>query len=197
MKRSARITLICAAGLGFLGLLIVSLSPGGIELRLTSVKDGEIVLRYHLHPGERFSFRYYHSVNHMPVWEVFYADNRGCLYIEETRFVSFNAGMGHWRGHGVHVRRGDYQVLENIHKPLHHFILRVGGPGVDHTLTRRGCATNLSALTPGLALEVKAHRISLLQRLRLLFFSRLSTQRKNLKDSAQRKAAKRTSNAPI
>jgi hypothetical protein len=45
----------------------------------------------------------------------------------------------------------------------------VGNPGVDHTLTWRGRSTNLSNLAPGLALEVKAHRISLLRRLLFTF----------------------------
>jgi len=176
MIRPARIILLCAAGLGFFGWLVGSWAPGGLELRLSSIKDGRIDIRYPLQPGERFVLQYFHSVNHMPVWEVLYADREGTLYIEETRFISFNAGMGHWPGHGNHVKRGNFQVLENIHKPLPRFILRVGNPGVDHTLTWRGRSTNLSNLAPGLALEVKAHRISLLRGLLLSFSTRPSRE---------------------
>jgi hypothetical protein len=167
MKRPARIALACAAGLGFFGWLVGSWAPGGLELRLSSVKDGEIDLRLPLKPEERFELQFYHSVNHMPVWEVLYANREGCIYIEETRFVSFSAGMDHWPGHGTYAKRGEYQVLENIHKPLRHFILRVGNPGADHILIWRNRSINLSNLAPGLALEVEAQKISLLQRLRL------------------------------
>ena len=176
MIRPARIILLCAAGLGFFGWLVGSWAPGGLELRLSSIKDGRIDMRYPLQPGERFVLQYFHSVNHMPVWEVLYADREGCLYIEETRFVTFNAGMDLWPGHGVYGTRGDHQVLENIHKPLRSFILRVGTPGVDHTLTWRGRSTNLSALAPGFALEVKTHRISLLHRLRIFLLVEPSGQ---------------------
>ena len=152
------------AGLGMIGLLIGSLAPGGLELRLSSVKGDGIDLRFALQPDERFVLQYFHSVNHMPVWDVLYADREGCLYLEETRFMSFSAGMDHWPGHGAYANRGDYQVLESIHKPLGPFILRVGNPGADHIITWRGRSTNLSELAPGLALEVKTERISLLQK---------------------------------
>jgi len=174
MKGPARVFLICAAGLIFFGFLISSRIPGGLELRLASVKDRRIDLRYPLQPGERFTIQYVHSVSRMPVWDVLYADGAGCLYIEETRFVSFNAGMDHWPGHGVYGKRGDYQVLENIHKPLCSFILRVGNPGADHTLMWRGRSTNLSALAAGIALEVKAQKISQFHRLRFFFCARPS-----------------------
>ncbi len=164
MKGPAVRTLAVSAGLALL-LLVAWLLPGGLELSITPVKGGAPLLVLPLRPGERFTLYYHHSVNHLPIWEEHSVDQNGCIYIEEERFVSFNAGMGHWAGHGRHVMRDGYQVLEDIHMPLGSFVLRVGSPGVDHTILWRKTRTNLSRLVPGQAVLVAARPVSLLHRL--------------------------------
>jgi hypothetical protein len=44
--------------------------------------------------------------------------------------------------------RGPYEVIEDMHMPTGDFVLRIGSPGVDHTLIWRGTRTNLSAWHP-------------------------------------------------
>jgi hypothetical protein len=116
-------------------------------------------------PGERFTLRYVHSVDRSPVWEEHSVDRNGTIYIQGERFVMFGAGMGHWEGHGTLTSRGPYQVIENIHKPLGHFVLRVGSENVDHTIIWRGQPVHLSKLAPGQAVLVAAKPVSRLQRL--------------------------------
>ncbi len=92
-------------GLSFLLTLVAGLWPDGLVLTLTPVNRGGPMLVFPLEPGERFTLFYFHSVNHLPIWEEHSVDGQGRIYIEEERFLSLNAGMGHWQGHGRHVLR--------------------------------------------------------------------------------------------
>jgi hypothetical protein len=159
------LTILANAGLVFFLLLILSLMPGGLELRVDPVKGGESLLVLPLEPGERFTLHYYHSVEDAPIWEEHSLDEAGCIYIEEERYLKFGAGMGRMPGVGRMVRRGPYEVIENMHMPTGNFILRVGSPGVDHTVVWRGIKTNLSAIAPHTAVQFYARPVRLLHRL--------------------------------
>lgn len=136
--------------------------PGGLELRLTPVlKDGPLLV-LPLEPGERFTIHYYHSVENAPIWEEHSLDEEGRIYIEEERYLKFGAGMGRMPGVGRMVRRGPYEVIENMHMPTGDFILRVGSPGVDHTIIWRNIRRNLSAVAPHEAVRFSARPVSLL-----------------------------------
>jgi hypothetical protein len=138
--------------------------PGGLELRIVPVKSGPPLLVIPLEAGERFTVHYYHSVENAPIWEEHSLDEKGRIYIEEERYVKFGAGMGRMPGVGRMVRRGRYEVIENMHMPTGNFILRVGSPGVDHTIIWRGNRFNLSAVAPHLAVQFSARPVSLLYR---------------------------------
>ncbi len=115
-------------------------------------------------PGERFTLHYYHSVENSPIWEEHSLDEEGVIYIEEERYVKFGAGMGRMPGVGRMVKKGPYEAVEDMHMPTGNFILRVGSPGVDHTIIWRGTRTNLSAMVPHSALRFSARPVSLLYR---------------------------------
>jgi hypothetical protein len=168
-------TLLAIAGLVFLSLLILAVTPGGLELRATPVKGGQPLLVLPLEPGERFTLHYYHSVENAPIWEEHSLDEAGRIYIEEERYLKFGAGMGRMPGVGRMVRRGPYEVIENMHMPTGNFILRVGSPGVDHTVVWRGIKTNLSAMVPHTAVLFSARPVSLLYRLWRCFWPHSAT----------------------
>jgi hypothetical protein len=52
-----------------------------------------------------------------------------------------------------------------MHYRLGAFVLRIGSPGVDHTLLWRGTATHLSAVAAGTAVRVSAHPVRLIYRM--------------------------------
>lgn len=139
--------------------------PGGVELVITPVGAGDPLLVVPLKPGERFTLHYIHSVDRAPIWEEYNVGPEGDIYIEKQRFVMFGAGMGHWPGHGTLTSRGKYQVIEDIHKPLGKFVLRVGSRGVDHTIIWRDRRLNLSRTAAGRAVRVSARSVSLRARL--------------------------------
>ena len=118
-----------------------------------------------LQPGERFTIHYYHSVENAPIWEEHSLDEKGRIYIEEERYLKFGAGMGRMPGVGRMVRRGPYEVIENMHMPTGNFILRVGSLGVDHTVIWRDTRSNLSAVAPHVAVRFSARPVSILYRM--------------------------------
>ena len=139
--------------------------PGGLELVITP-RDGSVpVLALPLEPGERFTLHYIHSVDRAPIWEEHSVDRDGNIYVEQERCVMFGAGMGHWPGHGTLTSQGPYQVIENIHRPVGKFVLRVGIGGIDHTIIWRGKRVNLSRLVAGRAVVLSVRPLSTLERL--------------------------------
>jgi len=154
--------LAAAAGLAAVLLLAAGLLPGGLELRVTPVAGGAPLLVLPMKAGETFTIRYYHSVENAPIWETHSVDKNGRIYIEEERYLKFGAGMGRMPGVGHMVMRGPYEAIENMHMPTGNFILRIGSPGVDHTVIWRGIEKNLSAVAPHRAVRFAARPVSLL-----------------------------------
>jgi hypothetical protein len=72
--------------------------------------------------------------------------------------------MGHWQGHGRHVKKNGLQSLVGIHKPTGDFVLRVGSPKVGHTVLVGLDRTNLSLLTPGQAVRFSIRPMSFLEK---------------------------------
>ena len=166
MARLRRTVPIVAAAVLVIAVgLAAGLGSGGLELRIDPVKGGAPLLVLPLEPGERFTIRYYHSVENAPIWETHSADRQGRIYIEEERYLKFGAGMGRMPGVGRMVKRGPYEVIEDMHMPTGNFVLRVGSPGVDHTVIWRGTETNLSAVAPHVAVRFSARPVNRLQRM--------------------------------
>lgn len=139
--------------------------PGGLELRVAPVKGGDPLLVLPMQPGERFTLHYYHSVENAPIWEVHSLDRTGRIFIEEERYLKFGAGMGKMPGVGRMVRKGPYEAIVDMHWPTGDFVLRVGSPGVNHTVIWRGTRTDLSALAPHQAVRFSARPVKLLYRI--------------------------------
>jgi len=165
VTRPDRFLVLSATGLVLLLLLIVGSFPGGLELRITPVTGGRPLVVLPLQVGERFTIHYYHSVENAPIWEEHSLDGQGRIYIEEERYLKFGAGMGKMPGVGKMVQRGPYEVIEEMHQPTDEFILRIGSPGVDHTVIWRGIHTNLSDMAPHTAVRFAGRPVSLLYRL--------------------------------
>jgi hypothetical protein len=157
-----RLPLLAAVGLVVAFLLMCSRLSGGLELTVRPVKGGPALLVVPLQPGERFTLHYYHSVENSPIWEEHSVDAEGRIFVDEERYVKFGAGMGRMPGVGRMVRRGDYEVIENMHMPTGDFILRIGSPGVDHTVIWRNHRKKLSAVAPHEAVQFAARPVSLL-----------------------------------
>ena len=184
--RLARTILWGSAGLILCAALAALAIPGGLELRITPVRENTPLVVLPLSPGERFTIHYYHSVENAPIWEEHSADKEGRIYVEEERYLKFGAGMGRMPGVGRMTMRGPYEVIEDMHMPTGNFILRIGARGVDHTVIWRDIRTNLSAMAPHQAVRFSARPVSLLYRIYRFFFPHPATPDKNPKERKAR-----------
>ena len=162
IPRPVRIILLPVAGLIAFCILVLTTTPGGLELRITLVNGEAPLLVLPLEPEERFTLHYYHSVENAPIWEEHSLDKDGRIYIEEERYLKYGAGMGKMPGVGRMVRKGPYEAIEDMHMPTGDFILRIGSPGVDHTILWRDSRTNLSEIAPHKAVQFTGRQVSLL-----------------------------------
>lgn len=150
-----------------LGMLLAGwylLAPDGTELRIEPVTGGPPLLVAPLEVGEEFTLNYVHSVDRKPIWEVHSVDADGRIFVEEERFIMVGAGMGDLPGRGRWTGDGKTQALKGMHYEIGGFVLRVGSPGVDHTIIWRDTRTNLSAQAAGRAVSVYARPTSRLHR---------------------------------
>ena len=158
-----------AVGLAVTAVAVTAWLPGGLELRVVRLAGGAPLLVLPLEEGERFTLHYYHSVENAPIWEEHRLDAEGNIYIEEERYQKLGAGMGRTPGVGHVVQRGPYEAIVDMHRPTGDFVLRVGSPGVDHTVIWRGTRTNLSLQAAHTAVRFTGRPVSRLYRwMRLL-----------------------------
>ncbi len=90
-----------------------------------------------LEVGERFTLHYYHSVENAPIWEEHSLDRARPNLHRRRTLPEVRGRHGPHARRGTMVQRGPYEAIENMHLPTGDFILRVGSPGVDHTVIWR------------------------------------------------------------
>ncbi|MFN2437188.1 MAG: DUF1850 domain-containing protein [Desulfotignum sp.] len=168
MTRPGITAAICLSGLVLLLMGVVRLLPSGVALHVTLAADNTPVLVLPLAPGERFTLHYYHSVENTPIWEVHSMDASGTIFIEEERYEKFGAGMGKMPGVGRMVKQGALEAIVDMHMPVGAFVLRVGSPGVDHTLIWRGRRFNLSEKFFHQRVRFSGHSVKLYHRIAYL-----------------------------
>ena len=125
----------------------------GHYLTLRSRETGGLYARYRLGEGERFSVTFIHSVNKYPLTDTYEIED-GRIYVEETVYCSFGAGVQTELNPGevldkVYIDRPDYQgwgmVIRNIHQDRTNVCYIVGTVS-DHVLSVNGREVSLRDL---------------------------------------------------
>lgn len=161
MTRPGSRVFFCVLGLAALLVVFVWQKDRSLELQVNLVKENKTVLALPIQPGERFTIHYFHSVENAPIWETHSLDKTGKIYIEEERYEKFGAGMGKMPGVGRMVTDGKYEMITDMHMPVGDFILRVGSPGVDHTILWRNRQFNLSKTLAHKAVQFTGRPVNL------------------------------------
>jgi len=95
--------------------------------------------------GGTFELRFMHSVDRLPVHDIFvYRD--GGLVLEQTRCLSFGAGLGYF-GQGELKGENGWNVIVNMNRKVGNLPLRVGTVA-DHTIVYRGEEYHLDRYFP-------------------------------------------------
>lgn len=143
---AAAIILVIAAAV-FIG------SRAGHYLTLRNRDTGGLYARYRMREGDRFSVTFIHSVNQYPLTDTYEIED-GKIYVEETIYCSFGAGVQTELNPGealdkVFIDRPDYRgwgmVVRNIHQDRTNVGYIVGTVS-DHVLTVNGQEVSLRDL---------------------------------------------------
>ncbi len=119
------------------------------RLVVSDFTSGKIIASLPVRTGDRFVIRYIHSVDKTPIFEQFRLDEEKGIILEKTWFKMFGAGLGHWPGHGHLTQDRNWITISDINRPLGRFVLRIGSPGVDHTIIYHDREINLSHRAAG------------------------------------------------
>ena len=91
---------------------------------IIAASDGGKIISHPLNRNDRFTIRYTHSVDRVPVIEYYRIDEDGCLVLEMFENQTFGAGLGDQMGELALI--DGRQVVKNINLVLDRLPLRVG-----------------------------------------------------------------------
>ena len=114
---------------------IFILRGAGYYLVLTNGETGEEYARYPMAPGDTFSITFIHSVNQSPVTDVYDVTREGSIYLRQTIYYDFGAGVPFDLNEGETLSYAEdgAMVISGIDRELPNFLLFVGTVS-DHTL---------------------------------------------------------------
>lgn len=135
-KSNKKIFAITAAAI-FVAAAVTAIFAFGFHrvLVLKDVNSGEEYAAYPVSDGERFSVEFIHSVNKSPVRDIFEIRNGNEIFVVETDYFGFGAGVQTQLNPGETLEYGDdgSMQIKNIDKYLPNLIYVVGTVS-DHVL---------------------------------------------------------------
>lgn len=120
----------------------------GLYLVLTDGGTGEVYASFPVNDGDSFSIGFIHSVNKNPVIDVYHIVD-GTVYVEETIYYSFGAGVQTELNAGERLDFGidGAMIVSNVHRDFLQTGLRyLVGAASDHTLFLGDVLSNYPAL---------------------------------------------------
>ena len=154
MKKTAFVLLAIA-----LASMII-LSQGTAVLVVSEVESGRIVHAERIEPGDVFTVRWIHSVELEPWEEQFEIGNDMKIYLDQTRFKAFGAGVPDSAGTSTEVKDG-YVSFSGIHKEMPTLVYGVS-PVAKHEFSVNGKTFRLfELLPPDTAVSFSIARLSL------------------------------------
>ena len=132
---------------GALTALLLSLSPAFAETLIATRSDGVVIARFHIPEGEGWCINWRHSVQGFEVSDC-YLNQGGLMVLDRSHLPDFAAGLDHIPGRGIQLSdgMGGYWIVDlNEPVPGTAYILRPGGPKVDHRITTPTAEVSLSA----------------------------------------------------
>ncbi|MDI6637480.1 MAG: DUF1850 domain-containing protein [Bacillota bacterium] len=140
-----------------------ALVPAFKALEVREWRTGRLLYFARMPAGSRFEVRFIHSVERTPVREVFAAGPDLVMYLVETVYESFGAGLPTTADEGARLVLEDGKIrITGLHRRIGELVLSVSSvPG--HALVVSGETVPLADLArPGTALSVKAVRAPVL-----------------------------------
>lgn len=133
---------------GALVALLFFGAPASAEVLTASLPDGTVILQHEIARDEGWCVIWNHSVKGFQVADC-YVNLAGQMVLMRSHLPDFAAGLDHIPGRGIQVSdgQGGYWI-EDLHEavPANAYILRPGGPTVNHRLRIDGVDYSLTAM---------------------------------------------------
>ena len=137
-------------GLCLAALLSVALPVRAADLCAARLEDGTLLGCLSIPDGARWSVVWNHSVRGFQVEDI-YENRAGVMLLVRSHLPDFAAGLDHIPGRGRQVSdgQGGYWI-EDLDEPVpgNAYVLRPGGPAVNHRLRAESGEVPLSDLAP-------------------------------------------------
>jgi len=126
------------------------------QLVLSIVGHDDVLARFTLHDGDRWSILWNHSVQGFEVEDI-YEDQNGAMVLVRSHLPDFAAGLDHIPGRGIQTSDGvGGYWIEDINEPVpgNAYILRPGPSFVNHRLRTAFAEVSLTALAERARLRI-------------------------------------------
>ncbi len=127
-------------------------------LEVREEREGKILVREKVSPGDRFEFRYVHSVDRTPVSGLFVITPKHMIKPIETRFSSYGPGLPSMEGK---VDRGTGELVARVEvqetKEFSFFV----SPMTHPSLVLKGSAFDFSSLREGNVVRMEVRKYPL------------------------------------
>lgn len=143
-------------------IIIVVISFIPIQrLYLIENKSGKTIKSFPVKNGEEFTVYFIHSVEKTPWYEIYYIKNDNEIYLKETRFYSYGAGLPSTTNFGFSFDNGSMKI-ENYNMKMENLIYKIGAVIADHVIIIRGEKYHLNEITkPSTSVLFQVDKISL------------------------------------
>lgn len=115
------------------------------KLYLIEKDSGEILKSFSIKNGEEFTICFIHSVERTPWHEIYYIKNDNEIYLKETIFYSFGAGLPSTTRHDFSFEN-EAMKITNYHTKMENLVYKIGAVIADHTIIIKGRKLHLNTI---------------------------------------------------
>ena len=148
----------------FLVILLACLLVPLHVLQVKALRDGDVVFVWSVHPGDKLSLGYIHSVEHCRVWDHIKIDEQFRMVLHETVFSSSNTGLPAILSPGEHFSaEGGQFRISNMRRVLPAVTLWVDDKYGNTLILGEEKILKLPSLAGNTLLEIVIQRLILLE----------------------------------
>lgn len=140
-------------------ILLISLFFPRLTFRVEGMRSGVCLYQAPVKEGDEFTLEFVHSIERTPVKEIFRIEGDGKIYLVETEYESFGAGLPTMPDEGAKsVVEGGKIRITGMRREIEPFLVAVS-PVPGHVLTVGGEEVVLASLAkPGTGLRIRVVR---------------------------------------
>lgn len=147
----------------FFLIALVLLSPLSFNLlRIYEVEGSKKEITLPLDEEEEFTIVYTHSVDLLPVYEVYYL-HQGAIHLKETHFYNFGAGMGLLEGRGKYKEENGLLKIVDINEKIGSFTMKIGPVARQRLIYRNREIPLITYFEPHIPIKVEIESLNIWQ----------------------------------